>query len=112
MLKSDWSVTYAWFLRVEERLFGKKIVVDLSLDERRIPGKLSCICSYGVQMRNEHTDKHSSLHIWVYPWDLYHFCGKVFYFILIVYTLKKIGFLQNLKKVLTLGTPSDPFLVL
>jgi hypothetical protein len=61
-------------------LFGKKVTVELLLEERRIPVKFDFICSYGVQMRNEQTDKYSSLHIWVAPWGLYHFCGKTFFF--------------------------------
>ena len=66
---------------MKERLFlEKKVAVDLLLDEKRIPGKFGCICSQGVEMHNEHTDKHSSFYIWVDPWGFYHFCGKTFFF--------------------------------
>ena len=44
-------------------IFGKKVALDLLLVEKRIPGQLGCIGTYGVQTHKEHTKKLSSLYI-------------------------------------------------
>jgi hypothetical protein len=47
--------------------FSVKLVVDLLLDERVYPAKFGCICSYGIEMHKEQTDrqtdKDSSLYV-------------------------------------------------
>jgi hypothetical protein len=63
MLQSDWLDTDGSFLGGEHMLSGKGIALDLCLDERRVPGKFGRICSYGIEMHNEQTDKLSSLYI-------------------------------------------------
>ncbi len=44
--------------------FRQKVVVDLLLDERMVPGKFGCTNSYGVEMHKEPAYKHSSLYIY------------------------------------------------
>ncbi len=46
-------------------LSGKGIAIDLPFDERKVHAKFGHICSYGVEMHNKQTDKHSSLYIYI-----------------------------------------------
>jgi hypothetical protein len=45
------------FLGEGPNIFGNKIVVDLLLVEKRIPGKFGCTGTYCVKMHKEQTNK-------------------------------------------------------
>jgi hypothetical protein len=63
VMQSHWLEIEGVFWGGRTYNFREKIALDLLLDERRIPGKFGCASTYGVQMHQEQTDKHSPLYI-------------------------------------------------
>jgi hypothetical protein len=66
--------THGLFLGGRPMLSKKGIVLDLSLDERRVHAKFGRTVSYCVRMHKEQTNKHSSIYIRLknFRW---HFCS-------------------------------------
>ena len=45
--------------------FRQKVAVDFLLDERMVPEKFRCICSYRIQMHEEQTNKQTFFFIYI-----------------------------------------------